>query len=350
MWNDLSMADKAKYIKLAVQNGITNIDNIRDTYNEYAGGGLLTNEQLLERVHSLGHDAYIKNGQLFTMKGSPLVYNYERDRFEFKNSKGRAMWLGKDGSFYEYTKEPTDPFNNKKAMEWLLDYPSIYQSVLEDAAFVRNRENINLKMGIPFLQDSQHTIKKGKSTGVPISTNLVDSIKANVPNRSEQLGILGIASTETDLGKYDSYTIANPDDIKTESFFKRNKSVAPADLLNNHSYYISPVRGALNSWLIEKGDTLSKGFIHGSPNFYYDQLTIPNNKELLKKAEEDIKYQRRVGKLDPFIKRGEYNPEDNPWLHAIQNLQDRNYGMGSDYKNVVNKNSKSLEYLLDLPK
>ena len=33
MWNDLSMADKAKYIKLAVQNGITNIDNIRNTYN-----------------------------------------------------------------------------------------------------------------------------------------------------------------------------------------------------------------------------------------------------------------------------------------------------------------------------
>ena len=39
MWNDLSMADRAKYIQLAVQNGITNIDNIRGIYNKYAEGG-----------------------------------------------------------------------------------------------------------------------------------------------------------------------------------------------------------------------------------------------------------------------------------------------------------------------
>lgn len=39
MWNDLSMADRAKYIKLAVQNKVTSLSDIIDTYNIYAEGG-----------------------------------------------------------------------------------------------------------------------------------------------------------------------------------------------------------------------------------------------------------------------------------------------------------------------
>lgn len=41
MWNKLSMADRAKYIQLGVQNGITSLDVIRDNYNSYAEGGLV---------------------------------------------------------------------------------------------------------------------------------------------------------------------------------------------------------------------------------------------------------------------------------------------------------------------
>lgn len=41
-WNDLSMADRAKYIKLGVLNNITDLNIIRNTYNSYAkrGGGI----------------------------------------------------------------------------------------------------------------------------------------------------------------------------------------------------------------------------------------------------------------------------------------------------------------------
>lgn len=38
-WDKLSMADRAKYIKLAVENGITELAEIRNTYNSYAEGG-----------------------------------------------------------------------------------------------------------------------------------------------------------------------------------------------------------------------------------------------------------------------------------------------------------------------
>lgn len=50
-WNDLSMADRAKYIQLGVQNGITNLSIIRDTYNTYADGGIIhPNEVALDRA------------------------------------------------------------------------------------------------------------------------------------------------------------------------------------------------------------------------------------------------------------------------------------------------------------
>ena len=38
-WNDLSMADRAAYIKLGVENGITDLNVIRGIYNEYVNGG-----------------------------------------------------------------------------------------------------------------------------------------------------------------------------------------------------------------------------------------------------------------------------------------------------------------------
>lgn len=39
MWNDLSMADRAKYIQLGVSNGVTNLDDIRESYNSYTERG-----------------------------------------------------------------------------------------------------------------------------------------------------------------------------------------------------------------------------------------------------------------------------------------------------------------------
>lgn len=38
-WNELSMADRAKYIKLGVEQGITDMNHISSAYNSYAEGG-----------------------------------------------------------------------------------------------------------------------------------------------------------------------------------------------------------------------------------------------------------------------------------------------------------------------
>lgn len=43
-WNDLSMKDKASYIRMGVENGITDLDTIREVYNKFAEGGELKNK------------------------------------------------------------------------------------------------------------------------------------------------------------------------------------------------------------------------------------------------------------------------------------------------------------------
>lgn len=47
-WNDLSMADRAAYIKLGLDSGITDLGVIRSTYNKYAEGGKTDNNSQLE--------------------------------------------------------------------------------------------------------------------------------------------------------------------------------------------------------------------------------------------------------------------------------------------------------------
>lgn len=44
-WNDLSMAERAAYIKLGLDNNITDLKVIRDTYNKYADGGHTDNNE-----------------------------------------------------------------------------------------------------------------------------------------------------------------------------------------------------------------------------------------------------------------------------------------------------------------
>ena len=44
MWKDLSMKDKASYIRMGVENGITDLGTIREIYNKFAEGGELKNK------------------------------------------------------------------------------------------------------------------------------------------------------------------------------------------------------------------------------------------------------------------------------------------------------------------
>lgn len=49
-WNELSLKDKADYIKESVNNGIYNLSDIRNRYNMYADGGYKPSESIKKRI------------------------------------------------------------------------------------------------------------------------------------------------------------------------------------------------------------------------------------------------------------------------------------------------------------
>lgn len=49
-WNELSLKDKADYIKESVNNGIYNLSNIRNRYNMYANGSYKPSESIKKRI------------------------------------------------------------------------------------------------------------------------------------------------------------------------------------------------------------------------------------------------------------------------------------------------------------
>ena len=49
-WNDLSLKDKADYIKESVNNGIYNLSDIRNRYNMYANGDYKPSESIKKRI------------------------------------------------------------------------------------------------------------------------------------------------------------------------------------------------------------------------------------------------------------------------------------------------------------
>ena len=50
MWKDLSMSERAAFIKLGVDNGIYDINEIRDSYNKYKDGGYKPSSSIRKRI------------------------------------------------------------------------------------------------------------------------------------------------------------------------------------------------------------------------------------------------------------------------------------------------------------
>ena len=72
-WNKLSMTDRAAYIKLGIDNGITDLATIRDTYNKFAEGGYV-------REKNNNPIAFDKEGNLIDQvtgeKGTMMLPNF----------------------------------------------------------------------------------------------------------------------------------------------------------------------------------------------------------------------------------------------------------------------------------
>lgn len=80
-WNELSMADRTNYIRLGLDNGITNLKLIKDTYNEYANGGYKDSEyyNFMEKLadHKANEWGISSDEALITMLNDN-TYNYKQ--------------------------------------------------------------------------------------------------------------------------------------------------------------------------------------------------------------------------------------------------------------------------------
>ena len=181
-WSDLSMKDRASYIKLAVENGIYNLSSIRTIYNSFAEGGPIkairatptlkkksweTDEEYKERISSYS-------------KVDTAAIIAENQRIIEENKRNRQQYLqteeGKRRQA-QIQKEDTKLFNNIKVP-------------------IQNTSSLNRSANI--IQDSlQSEVDKAKS----LSNEIKEGAKLQQQERLDKLNDYkkGIEATTTAL-------------------------------------------------------------------------------------------------------------------------------------------------------
>ena len=104
-WEELPMADKTQYMRIAVKNGFRDIRTIREAYNEYASGG----EMQVKEEHSLGGPEESKidiGGNL--LAGFPLMTHSGQSLSGYPANK---FYNGGD-------KDKTGPTYNAETKKW----------------------------------------------------------------------------------------------------------------------------------------------------------------------------------------------------------------------------------------
>lgn len=181
-WSDLSMKDRASYIKLMVENGIYNLNSIRTIYNSFAEGGPIkamratptlkkksweTDEEYKERISSYS-------------KVDTAAIIAENQRIIEENKRNRQQYLqteeGKRRQA-QIQEEDTELFNNIKVP-------------------IQNTSSLNRSANI--IQDSlQSEVNKAKS----LSNEIKEGAKLQQQERLDKLNDYkkGIEATVTAL-------------------------------------------------------------------------------------------------------------------------------------------------------
>lgn len=101
-WNNLSLKEKAEYIKIGVKNGLTNIDDIKSNYNKFADGGFTAGDGSMLNYNNTDYrpqgfidnpEDWYNNGQV-TMLPEVSVTGHKPT---FTEKVGNALSAGWDG-------------------------------------------------------------------------------------------------------------------------------------------------------------------------------------------------------------------------------------------------------------
>lgn len=121
-WDKLSMAEKAEMMKVAVRNGITNLQEIRKKYNEFAEGGDISDEEYIDTMEKVAEENYKKWG--FNNPDEALVhalndntYNYRGYYNKYPQSSANAdtHWTDEFKTVYHPTFSNQSIYSGKKS-------------------------------------------------------------------------------------------------------------------------------------------------------------------------------------------------------------------------------------------
>ena len=98
-WDNLSMAQRAEVIKLAVQNGIHDLDTIRGAYNEYAEGGSIHIDPSKKGTFTAAAKKHGMGVQEFASRVLANKENYSPAMVKKANfARNASKWHGYGGS------------------------------------------------------------------------------------------------------------------------------------------------------------------------------------------------------------------------------------------------------------
>lgn len=125
-WNNLSMKDRASYIRMGVESGITDLGTIREAYNKFTeGGNLNVNDNHKKRIYDHDKGVYYVEGQDAPNKLKYSLDEFTQEEINEINLKYNKGWkTDKKGNviFNKYTGTPLNTnlrksFANKEAYE-----------------------------------------------------------------------------------------------------------------------------------------------------------------------------------------------------------------------------------------
>lgn len=121
-WNNLSMADKAAMMEVAIRNGITALPEIRSAYNEFAKGGDISDENYYEIMERVAKDNWQKWGDpsedaALTRILNSNDYNYRAYYNKYPESQANAdtHWTDEFKTVWHPTFSNESTYSGKKS-------------------------------------------------------------------------------------------------------------------------------------------------------------------------------------------------------------------------------------------
>ena len=160
-WNELSMAERADVMKLAIEGGVYDLDAIRSGYNEYAKGGKIHIDPSKKGTFTVAASRHGKSVQAFASQVLAHPENYSpamRKKANF--ARNAAKWKHGDGGnlyapggeitygrpYYSYDengKKVDDTLNYNATLPEIIITPDSKKSPAERAVLERERRRNN---------------------------------------------------------------------------------------------------------------------------------------------------------------------------------------------------------------